>query len=90
MDERIEFLREELARVKRERDESIEAEKKTHRALLAAVGCAERFRGMIEMVRATVDTNAEGVDTEALNTEINDAIETLNAAYRIAGVAIEE
>lgn len=84
----ITFLRAELARMKQERDEAIQSEKMITRAYTAAVGVAERLRGMLQVANSTWN-NSDDLDTEAIGTEVDSVSKTLKTVYALSGIALE-
>jgi hypothetical protein len=87
-EETIKFLREELDRVTKERDEARATERSIHAAFAGAAGAAQRLYGMCEVVQASLNAD-NSIDAEHFNDQINEVAKQLAAAYQQAGVAIE-
>lgn len=82
MDDQLKFLRDELDRVMKERDEALAQERKLHLALAQMALAAGRGLGNVNQLQSI-----EGAPD--CNDEINEISEVIAAAYKTAGAAVE-
>lgn len=87
-DERIRFLREELARVTRERDEAIASERRLWGAFAVMSAAANRASGTIRMTVQAIEDVPQDIYDEAL-VQQNLVGKAIRNAWKQAGIAVE-
>lgn len=82
MEEQLKFLREELDRVKKERDEALAQERRLHLALAQMAAAAGRGLGNVNQLQHIADA-------PDCSEEIDEVNAMITAAYKTAGAAVE-
>lgn len=85
----VEHLRAEVARLKRERDEALEQERRLWRALVMAKGAAEHLIGAVNAVENTMRSQMSVLGEDLFETAGICSAE-LERAEKLAGIALED